>query len=132
MPPMYGKPLILYISMTESSLGILLDQEDNNNKEQAIYYLGLTLISYKINYSIIEKAWFVVLFSSQKLRHYMLVHTMWLVAKIDPLKYLLSKAALIGRLAKCVMILRDFDIKDVEWKAIKGQAIFDQVANELM
>ena len=64
MPPIYGKPLILYISATETSLGILLAQEDNENKELAIYYLSCTLISYEMNYSIIEKACLAVVFAS--------------------------------------------------------------------
>ena len=114
MPPIHEKPPILFISAIESSLGILLAQEDNDNKERAIYYLSHTLISYEMNYSIIEKACLVVVFASQKLRHYMLTHTTQLVAKIDPLKYLLSNIALIGRLAKWVMILSDFDIQYVE------------------
>lgn len=33
MPPIYGKPLILYISAIESSLGILVSQEYKNKKE---------------------------------------------------------------------------------------------------
>lgn len=119
MPPTYGKPLILYISAIESSLGILLDQEENDNKEWAIYYLSHTLISYEIKYNIIEKACVENIFSSQKFRHYMLTHTTQLVAKIDPLKYLLSKETLKRRLAKWVMILRKFDIQYVERKAIK-------------
>lgn len=110
MPPIYRKPLILYISAIETSLGILLAQEDNDNKERAIYYLIRTPISYKMNYSIIKKACLAIVFSSQKLRDYMLSHTTWLVAKIDPLKYLLSKVALTRRLAKWVMILSEFDI----------------------
>ena len=73
-----------------------------------------------MNYSIIEKACLVVVFASQKLRHYMLAHTTRLIAKIDPLKYFLSKAALTGRLAKWVMVLSEFDIQYVECKAIKG------------
>ena len=68
-----------------------------------------------------------MVFSSQKLRYYILAHTMWLIAKIDPLKYLLSKATLIGHLEKWVMILSEFDIEYVEHKAIKGQAIVDQL-----
>ena len=132
IPPIYGKPLILYISTTKTSLGILLAQEDNNNKELVVYYLSHTLISYEMNYSIIEKAFLAVVFASQKLRHYMLAHTTWLVAKIDPLKYLLNKATLIGRLAKWVMILRKFDIQYVEHKAIKGQVIADQLVDAPM
>ena len=51
---------------------------------------------------------------------------MRLITKIDPLKYLLSKAALTSYLEKWVMILSEFDIEYVEHKAIKGQAIKDQ------
>ncbi|WP_044909231.1 RNase H-like domain-containing protein, partial [[Clostridium] innocuum] len=81
-------------------LGALLAQEDQNNKERAIYYISRTLVSYEMNYSTIEKACLAVVFASQKLRHYMLAHTTHLIAKIDPLKYLLSKTALTGRIAK--------------------------------
>ena len=129
MPPIYGKPLILYISATETSIGILLAQEDNSNREWAIYYLSCTFISYEMNYNIIEKAFLAVVFASQKLRHYMLAHTTWLVAKIDPLKYFLSKAALTGCLAKWVMVLSEFNIQYVECKAIKGQVIADQLVD---
>ena len=62
----------------------------------------------------------------------MFSHTMWLVAKIDPLKYFLSKEALTGRSAKWVMILRKFDIQYVEQKAIKGQEIADQLVEAPM
>ena len=59
----------------------------------------------------------------------MLAHTTRLVAKIDPLKYFLSKVALTGHLAKWVMVLGEFDIQYVECKAIKGQVIADQLAD---
>ena len=57
----------------------------------------------------------------------MLAHTTWLITKIDPLKYLLSKSALTSHLAKWVMILSEFDIEYVERKAIKRQAITYQL-----
>lgn len=59
----------------------------------------------------------------------MLTHKTKLIARIDPLKYLLNKATLIGRLAKWVMILNEFDIEYIERKAIKGQAIVDQLVD---
>ena len=110
MPPIPNKPLILYISATVASLGALLAQSDETGKERAIYYISQTLVSYEVNYTSIEKACLTMVFSSQKLQHYMLAHTVHLVAKIDPLKYLLSKAVLTGRLAKWMMILSEFDI----------------------
>ena len=39
-----------------------------------------------------------------------------LVSKIDPLKYLLSRVALIGHISKWVMILSEFDIEYVDKK----------------
>lgn len=59
----------------------------------------------------------------------MLAHPIKLVTKIDPQKYLLSKATLTGQLAKWVMILNEFDIEYVDQKAIKGQVIVDQLAD---
>ena len=59
----------------------------------------------------------------------MLVHTIHLIAKIDPLKYLLCKASLTGRLAKWMMILSKFDIEYIERKAIKQKFIIDQLAD---
>lgn len=59
----------------------------------------------------------------------MLSHSIKLIANIDPLKYLLSKTTLIGRLAKWVMLLSEFDIEYVDRKAIKGQVIVDQLAD---
>ena len=59
----------------------------------------------------------------------MLSHTVHLIAMIDPLKYLLSKVALTGCLAKWMMIPFKFDIQYVERKAIKGRAIADQLTD---
>ena len=120
MPPILGKPLILYISATDTSLGAFLAQLDENGKERVIYYISRTLVSYEVNYNNIEKSCLAVVFASQKLRHYMLAHTTHLISKIDPLKYLLSKATLTDKLAKWMMVLSEFDIEYIERKAIKG------------
>lgn len=50
-----------------------------------------------------------------------------LIAKMDPLNYLLSKVVLTGQLSKWMMILSKFDIQYVEHKAIKGKSIADQL-----
>ena len=67
MPPIPGKPLILYISATVASLGSLLAQSDETGKERAIYYISRTLVSYEMNYTSIEKSYLAVVFASQKL-----------------------------------------------------------------
>lgn len=44
----------------------------------------------EMNYSSIEHLYFVVIFSMQKLRHYLLAHCLNLVTKSNPLNYILS------------------------------------------
>lgn len=86
------------------------------------------MFGHELNYSFIEKGCLAIVFASQKFKHYMLAHKVKLITKIDPLKYLLSKVMLTGRMAKWVMILLEYDIEYVEQKAIKGQVIADQFA----
>lgn len=116
MPPVPDQPLLLYISATPIVLGALLAQQIAEGKEKAVYYISRTLVGYELNYTPIEHACLVVVFASQKLRQYMLTHKTKLVARIDPLKYLLNKATLTRRLAKWVMILSEFDIEYVDRK----------------
>ncbi|KAM1212301.1 hypothetical protein ACFX2G_003942 [Malus domestica] len=98
--PVPGKPLILYIAAQESSVGALLAQENESQKEGALYYLSRTLTGAELNYSPIEKMCLALIFAIQKLRHYMHAYTIHLVAKADPVKYVMSKPVLTGRLAK--------------------------------
>ena len=59
----------------------------------------------------------------------MLAQIVHLITKIDPLKYLSGKAMLTGRLAKWMMIFSKFEIHYVKRKAMKGQAIADQLVD---
>lgn len=114
--------------MTNSSLGSLLAQYDDQGKERVIYYINRTLIVYELNYTPIEQACLAVIFASQKLRQYMLSHKVQLIACFDPLNYLLSRVALTGRLSKWVMILSEFDIEYMDRKEMKGYIIVDYLA----
>ncbi|XP_034684070.1 uncharacterized protein LOC117913215 [Vitis riparia] len=40
LPPMLGRPLLLYLSVSDMALGCMLAQLDDFEKEQAIYYLN--------------------------------------------------------------------------------------------
>lgn len=96
MPPISGNPFILYILATTATLGALLAQHNENGKERAIYYIIRTMVGHEHNYTSIERACLAFMFAAQKFKHYMLAHQIKLIAKIDPLKYLLSKAMLTG------------------------------------
>ena len=56
MPPVQGKPLILYLTVHERSMGCVLRQHDEiRRKEQAIYYLSKKFTNYESRYSSLEK-----------------------------------------------------------------------------
>ncbi|XP_062112479.1 uncharacterized protein LOC133823638 [Humulus lupulus] len=126
--PILGKPLILYITSLDRSLGALLAQNNEEGKDVALYYLSRTLVGAEQNYPPIEKVCLALIFAVTKLRHYLLSHPVTLVSKADPLRYILSKPVLSRRLAKWSMILSEFEINFVRQKAIKGQALADFLA----
>ncbi|XP_027168835.1 LOW QUALITY PROTEIN: uncharacterized protein LOC113768604 [Coffea eugenioides] len=129
VPPKPGRPLIMYLSVLEEAVGCVLGQhDDSGRKEQAIYYLSKKFTQYEANYSFIEKSCCTLAWAAQKLRHYLLSHTTYLISRSDPLKYLLEKPMLTGRLAKWQIILSEFDIVFTSQKAVKGQAIADHLA----
>ncbi|KAA0050334.1 uncharacterized protein E6C27_scaffold88G00600 [Cucumis melo var. makuwa] len=127
--PATEKPLILYIAAQETSLGALIAQENDKGKECALYYLSRTLTGAELNYSPIEKMCLALFFAIDKLRHYMQAFTIHLVAKSDPVKYILSRPVILGRLAKWAIILQQYDIVYIPQKAVKGQALADFLAD---
>jgi len=83
----------------------MLAQCNNEGKENVVYYISWTMVGAKINYSAMGKIFLALIFAVQKLRHYLLFHQITVISRADLLKYILSKALLLGGLAKWVMIL---------------------------
>ncbi|XP_034197970.1 uncharacterized protein LOC117613470 [Prunus dulcis] len=127
--PIPGKQLKLYIAAQERSIGALLAQENELHKEQALYYLSRTLTGPELNYTPIEKTCLALVFAIQKLRHYMQAFTVHLIARADPVRYVMSKPVLTGRLAKWALLLNQYEIIYTPAKAVKGQAVADFLAD---
>ncbi|XP_059288148.1 uncharacterized protein LOC132041451 [Lycium ferocissimum] len=102
--PVHGKPLILYISAQERSVGALLAQENSEGKENALYYLSRMMTPNELKYSPIEKL-------------------------SNPIKFVMSKPVLSDRLARWYLQFQQFEIVYVPQKAVKGQALADFLAD---
>ena len=126
--PLKDQPMMLYLTSTPHSIGALLVQEVEE-QERPVYYLSRCLHGSELNYSPMEKHCLALVFTTQKLRHYFLAHKLLVVTKSDPIKYLLSRPALSGRIAKWLLLLGEFDISVVQPKAIKSQALSDLLAH---
>ena len=75
-----------------------------------------------------EKICCAIVWAAQRLRQYMLYHTTWLIAKLDPIKYIFEKPSLSGKIARWQVLLSEFDILYVSQKVIKRSAIADFLA----
>jgi RNase H-like domain found in reverse transcriptase len=126
--PISGKELILYTTALDGSLRALLTQENQDGNQNTLYYLSRMMVGAEHGYSPIEKHYLALIFAVKKLRHYMLAYKIILISKVDPLKYLMTRPMLTGRLAKWAIILTEFDITYMPQKAIKGQILADFLA----
>ena len=59
------------------------------------------------------------------MRHIILPFQIWVVARMDPLKYLFEKPALSGGLSRWLILLAKFDLKYLARKTIKGSIVSD-------
>ncbi|GAA0166491.1 hypothetical protein LIER_21633 [Lithospermum erythrorhizon] len=123
--PIQGKPLILYIATREQSVGALLAQENEEGKDNALYYLSRRMIPNEQKYTPIEKLCLTLIFAIHKLKHYFQAHTVRLISKASPIKYVVLKPVLSNRLARWYLQLQQFMITYVPQKAVKGQVMAD-------
>ncbi|XP_019160999.1 PREDICTED: uncharacterized protein LOC109157600 [Ipomoea nil] len=101
-PPVLTAPiprhsLIIYISAQESSVGALLAQENDNGKENALYYLSRMMTPNELKYLPIEKLCLALVFTIRKLKHYFEAHTIRLVSRANPVKYVMAKKSIKGQ-----------------------------------
>src|ERR1044072_3061835 len=131
MPPAEGRPLIMYLTVLENSIGCVLGKHDESGrKEYAIYYLSKKFTDCETRYSQLEKTCSALAWAARRLRQYMLTHTTLLISKMDPIKYIFEKPVLSGRITRWKMILTEYDIQYNTHKASKGSGVADRLAHQ--
>ncbi|GAU49442.1 hypothetical protein TSUD_407340 [Trifolium subterraneum] len=131
IPPVEGRPLIMYLTVLEESMSCVLGQQvETGRKEHAIYYLSKKFTDCESRYSMLEKNCCALAWAAKRLRHYLINRTTWLISKMDPIKYIFEKAALTGRIARWQMLLSEYDIEYRTQKAIKGSILADHLAHQ--
>ena len=106
MPPTSGRPLLLYLSVSDMTLGCMLAQLDDSGKDQAIYYMSKRMLEYEMGYVMIERYCLTLVWAIRRLRHYMTKYSVHLISCLDPLRYLFDRLALM----RWLVLLTEFDI----------------------
>ena len=97
--PVAGRPLRLYLASNGKAIGVLVAQEDEGETEKSVYYISRALRDAKTRYLGAEQACLALVYASQRLWHYFLAHKIQLMTKSHPIRSLLHRPVLSGRLA---------------------------------
>ena len=110
VPPMPGRPLFLYLSVSDIALGCMLAQLDDSGRERAIYYPSKKTLEYETRYIMIERFCLALVWATRRLRHYMTKYSVQLVSCLDPLRYRFDIPVLTSRLMRWLVLLTEFDV----------------------
>ncbi|KAK2444268.1 protein NYNRIN [Trifolium repens] len=128
MPPIRNKEMKLYISASDTTIGSMLAQEDENGVEKAIYYLSRVLNDVETRYSVIEKLCLCLYFSCTKLKHYIKPVDVYVYSHFDIIKHMLLKPILHSRIGKWALALTEYLLTYKPLRAVKGQIVADFLA----
>nr|XP_029145223.1 uncharacterized protein LOC112717554 [Arachis hypogaea] len=124
--PKLGDPLYLYLSVTEMTVSSVLVTE-NSKEQQPVYFVSKTLQNAELRYPKLEKLVLAIIFSARRLRPYFQSHTV-IIRTEYPLRQILYKPELAGRLTKWSIELSEFDIQFQPRGSVKSQCLADFVA----
>ncbi|CAJ2654731.1 unnamed protein product [Trifolium pratense] len=125
MPPIRNKAMKLYIAASDSTIGSMLAQEDENGIEKAIYYLSRILNDAETRYSSIEKLCLCLYFSCTKLKQYIKPVNVYVYSHFDIIKHMLLKPILHSRIGKWALALTEYSLTYQPLRAVKGQIVAD-------
>ncbi|CAJ2667150.1 unnamed protein product [Trifolium pratense] len=118
--------LYLYLSVASEAVSAALIRETNEG-QKPVYFTSKALQGPELRYQQIEKIALALVYAARRLRHYFLAHT--IVVRTDqPIKSLLGRPDMAGRMLKWSLELSEFDIRYESRKALKAQVLADFVA----
>eukprot|EP00253_Pinus_taeda_P032457 PITA_32457 len=127
--PDYQKDFNLYLAITDTTISMVLVQEDNGI-EHPLYYLSCNLNDTESKYSYVEKLGLAVVQAVQRIQHYILFHKTTILSDCNPMTYILSRQLLGGKYSKWIAILQDFDRQFTKSKS-KKSLVFTELLCDL-
>ncbi|CAJ2665348.1 unnamed protein product [Trifolium pratense] len=130
-PPVLSRPdveevLYIYLSVASEAVSAALVRETTEG-QKPVYFTSKALQGPELRYTQIEKVALALINAARRLRHYFLAHTI-IVRTDQPIKSLLGRPDMAGRMLKWSLELSEFDIRYESRKALKSQVLADFVA----
>ena len=108
----------MYLATSDAAVSVVLLREEDR-RQQPVYYTSKMLTDAESRYSVVEKVVLALVTAKKKLRHYFESHTITVITSY-PLRQVLSKPDLSGRLTKWAIELGVYDIQYVPKTSRKG------------
>ncbi|GAU10563.1 hypothetical protein TSUD_420920, partial [Trifolium subterraneum] len=121
-----GEVLYLYLAVTSEAVSATLIRETLEG-QKPVYFTSKALQGPELRYQRIEKVALALVTAAMRLRYYFLAHTV-VVRTDQPIKLLLVRPDMAGRMLKWSLELSEFDIRYESRKALKAQVLADFVA----
>ena len=86
----FTRDFIIYVLASNNAIARVLVQENDDPQDHVTYYISQKLTGPPLRYSPEEKLSLAVIFSAQKLHHYIIANHTHVVADSNPMWYLLS------------------------------------------
>ncbi|KAK3013410.1 hypothetical protein RJ639_008269 [Escallonia herrerae] len=127
-PPLLSKPfpgedLLIYLSITEIVVSVVLIREEDG-VQKPIYYISKVLQDVETRYPKIDKIALALIILARRLRPYFQSHTI-VVLTDQPLRKVLMSPEASGRLVNWFVELGEFDLQYKPRTAVKAQALAD-------
>ncbi|XP_027158424.1 uncharacterized protein LOC113760048 [Coffea eugenioides] len=124
--PRQGETLLLYLSACNEVVSAVLARKDKG-AQRPIYYVSRALYGLKTLYTPAEKLVLTLVHAARKLRPYFQAHSIVVVTN-QPLRQILTKPEVSGRMTKWAVELAEHDIGYQPRTVIKAQALADFLA----
>ncbi|GAU42817.1 hypothetical protein TSUD_288450 [Trifolium subterraneum] len=124
--PVEGEKLYLYLAVASEAISAVLIRETEQG-QKPVYFVSRALQGPELRYLQIEKIALAVIMAARKLRYYFLAHSI-IIRTDQPVKQLLARPDMVGRMLKWSLELAEFDISFESRKALKAQVRADFVA----
>ncbi|XP_020236671.1 uncharacterized protein LOC109816185 [Cajanus cajan] len=122
----HNTDLLLYLAIAKNAISAVIVQE-NQKTQTLIYFISRVLQDAEKRYQTVEKLALALVTAARRLRPYFQSHQV--VVKTDyPIKQILSKSELAGRMIAWLVVFSEFSIRYKSRGALKAQCLADFVA----
>ncbi|CAL0314908.1 unnamed protein product [Lupinus luteus] len=130
-PPILSKPepdevLFVYLAVSDEAVAAVLIKETADG-QNPVYFISKALQGPELRYQKLEKVAYALLVATRRLRQYFQSHAT-VVRTNQPIRQILHKPELAGRMIAWSVELSQFDIRFEPRTAIKSQVLSDFVA----